>query len=217
MSFKLTHSLPDKCLVAVSGGVDSMTALHWLNKVEGRVRGVIHVNHGTGHFADQAEKLVRDAAHSLKLPIFFFHLTRDPEEGASLESYWRDQRYRFFKEASTISGNFPVALGHNFDDCLEEYIMCTMVRGFSGTIPYAHDPCIRPFRLWKRSEIEEYAKKHSIPWMEDPSNLDHTRFMRAKIRKLVAPRVRYLNPGVYNIVEKVISVQDERDKEGTIP
>lgn len=211
VSFKLTHPLPDKCLVAVSGGVDSMSALHWLNQVPGRVQGVVHVHHNTGYFADQAEKLVLETAHRLKLSIFAFRITRNPEEGSSLEEYWREQRYRYFKEASAIAKNLPVALGHNFDDCLEEYVMCTMVRGFFGTIPYMHAPCIRPFRLWKRSDIMDYARKNEVSWLEDPSNADYSRFLRAKIRQLVVPRIRFLNPGVYNIVEKSIREQDERD------
>ncbi len=53
------------------------------------------------------------------------------------------------------------------DDSLEEYIMCTMVRGFSGTIPYAHGNfCIRPFRLWKRRDIEIYAQSGFVDFSE---------------------------------------------------
>lgn len=216
MSFKLTHPLPDKCLVAVSGGVDSMVALHWLNQVPGRVAGVVHINHSTGRFADQAEELVRKTTQDLKLSLYLFQLRADPEEGRSLEEHWRDQRYRHFKEASAVAKNLPIALGHNLDDCLEEYIMCTMVRGFSGTMPYAHDPCFRPFRLWKRRSIEDYARKNDVQWIDDPSNMDYTRFRRAAIRRLVVPRIRFLNSGVYTLVEKIIREQDERDKRESI-
>lgn len=209
MNFKLTHPLPEKCLVAVSGGVDSLAALHWLSQVEDRVQGIVHVHHNTGAFADESQELVLEKAKSLKVGIFIRQFEREPEPGHSPENWWREQRYRFFHEISAVQGNLPVVIAHNLDDCLEEYIMCTMVRGFSGTIPYRHGPCIRPFRLWKRADIQDYAQKNKILWVEDPTNLDHTRFTRAKIRKLVAPRVRYLNPGVYNIVERVIREQDK--------
>lgn len=214
MHFQLTHPLPHTCYVAVSGGVDSMVALHWLAQVEGRVRGVVHFHHNTGDFADACRDLVRARAHEIGCDFLFRRLDRDPDEGASLENFWREQRYRFFHEISAVSGNAPIVLAHNMDDCLEEYIMATMVRGFWGTIPYQHGPCIRPFRLWKRKDIEEYARRHKISWLEDPTNLKYERFKRAKIRRLVAPRVKYLNPGVYNIVEKVIREQDKQNTTG---
>ncbi len=58
MSFRLTHPLPEKCIVAVSGGVDSLSALHFLRQVEGRVASVIHINHSSGVFSEESEALV---------------------------------------------------------------------------------------------------------------------------------------------------------------
>lgn len=211
MSFKLTHPLPEKCMVAVSGGVDSVTALHWLNRIEGRVQGVVHMNHNTGDYADSAEQTVRHLADKLSIPIFVRRLERSPEEGHSPENWWREQRYRWFTEVSAVEGNLPIVVAHNMDDCLEEYVMCTMVRGFSGTIPYAHGPCIRPFRLWKRVEIENFAIANKITWNEDPTNKDIYRFKRAFIRHELVPKVKELNPGVYKIVERMIGIQDMRD------
>lgn len=208
---RLTHPLDRECLVAVSGGLDSMVALHWLSQIKGRARGIVHVNHGTGKFADEAEALVRDKAQEVGLDLFLRRLTRVPEPGKSLENHWREQRYRFFLETSATQSNLPVVVAHQLDDCLEEYIMCTMIRGYFGTIPYRHGPCVRPFRLWRREDILIYARQNDLLWVEDPSNLDHTKFTRAKIRWRVVPRIRKLNPGVYKIVEKAIREQDSRD------
>jgi tRNA(Ile)-lysidine synthase len=214
MGFQLTHALPERCLVAVSGGVDSITALHWLSQVPNRVRGIVHINHASGTFADEAEKLVRRTSQGMGLESLFFRITHDPPEGDSVEEFWRKQRYQFFKEASDVLGGLPIVLAHTLDDCLEEYIICTMVRGFSGTIPYQHGDCIRPFRLWRRTDIVDYANRHGLFWLDDPSNRDYVRFLRAKVRQTVVPRIRYLNPGVYNIVEKVIREQDIRNQSG---
>lgn len=209
MSFKLTHPLPEKCLVAVSGGVDSMGALHWLSQKPGRVQGVVHVNHGTPH-GEKAWDFVRDFAIDQGLRLFVRHLVRDPEPGRSLEDWWREQRYRFFQEVSAVEDNLPIIVAHHMDDCLEEYILCTMVRGYQGTIPYRHGPCIRPFRLWKKSDIRSYAERNNVPFVEDPSNSD-VRHKRNFVRELLADRLKILNPGIYNIVEEAVTKQDARD------
>ncbi|MBD3260529.1 MAG: tRNA lysidine(34) synthetase TilS [Candidatus Altiarchaeales archaeon] len=212
MHFQLTHPLPRTCYVAVSGGADSMVALHWLAQVEGRVQGVVHFHHNTGDFADACWDLVRARAHEIGCDFLFRRLYRNPDEGASLENFWREQRYRFFHEISAVNGNAPIVLAHNMDDCLENYVKATMVDGHLGTIPYRHGPCIRPFRLWKRADIEDYAKRHGIRYLQDPSNLDHSKFKRAELRRLVVPRLKRYNPGIYRVVQKAIVRQDKYDE-----
>jgi tRNA(Ile)-lysidine synthase len=211
MGFRFTHPLPEKCMVAVSGGVDSMSALHFLSQVEGRIKRVIHVNHDTGDFAEDAEALVRKVCEEQRLGLTVRRITDNVDEGESKENFWREQRYQFFKE-EWVNHHAPIVLAHTLEDCFEEYIICTMIRGYSGTIPYRRACCIRPFRLWHRDEIEDYARRHSLRWITDPSNLDTTKFLRAKLRRLITPRIRFINPGVYKIVEKVIREQDERDE-----
>ena len=210
MNFKLTHPLPERCIVAVSGGIDSMSILHFLNKVDGRVAGVIHVNHASGEFSEEAEVLVRQLCQDEKIDLEVRRVRDHMGEGESKEAFWRDQRYRFFWD-NNVMNRLPIVLGHNMDDCLEEYIICTMIRGYTGTIPYKHGCCIRPFRLWQRKDITSYAQRHNIKYLHDPSNDDDSRFLRAKVRRRVCPRIRNLNPGIYSIIEKVVREQDERD------
>ncbi len=217
MSFQLTHKLPAKCLVAVSGGIDSMVALHWLSQVKERVQGVVHMNHNTGIFAEHAQVLVEEISSQMGLPCHIRKLDRTPEEGHSPENWWREQRYRWFSEISATNENLPIVVAHNMDDCLEEYIMCTMVRGFQGTIPYAHGDCVRPFRLWKRRDIHDYAIKEGILWTEDPANRDTHKYKRAYIRHVMVPWTLELNPGIYKIVERVVREQDERAEETIVP
>lgn len=212
MSFRLTHVLPRRCVVAASGGVDSTVALYWLSRVQDRVAKVVHVNHASGAFAESAQAQVEETCALLGLPLEVYHVDNPaPKEGESLENHWREERYRKLEEAHRNNDYLPIVLAHTLDDCLEEYVMSTMVRGFVGTIPYKRGPCIRPFRLWKRADIEDYAKANGLSWLDDPTNVDTARFKRAKIRRLVVPRIKNLNPGVYNIVERVIKEQDERD------
>lgn len=210
MLFKLTHPLPEKVLVAVSGGPDSVAAFHWLwSPRHDRVAGIVHVNHGPpdpNGFPDSAEKLVKAIGDYADVPVYIRKLQKYPGTG-SKEAWWRDQRYEYFKEISSKNEYIPVVLGHTFNDCLEEYLMCVLVRGYQGTIPYAHDPCIRPFRLWKRESVLEYLDHHNILYRDDPTNLD-IGYKRNYIRHMLVQHVLYLNPGIWNLVKRCMHKQD---------
>ena len=179
-----------------------MSALHWLLQKSDRVVGVIHLDHNTP-YGSKACEFVQDVVSDSGLPLHLRKLTRTPELGHSPENWWREQRYRFFKEVSAINDNIPIILAHNLDDCLEEYVMCTMVRGYPSTIPYQHPPCIRPFRLWSKSDIYNYAALNEIKFLEDPSNQD-PKYKRNLIRHQIIPPLLKLNPGVYQIVKRLI-------------
>jgi len=215
MSFRMTFPLPEKCLVAVSGGVDSMAALSFLAKTEGRIVSVIHIHHGTGEFADRAMEHVMATCQEMKLKFHLTAIDQSPPEGESKEKFWREQRHLIYEGASRSFGGLPVVLAHTLDDCLEEYLMCVLVRGFKGTIPYRHGPCIRPFRLWKREEVLDYAVRQSLLWVEDPSNTN-TQFKRNFIRHNLVPKIKELNPGIYNIVEGLIREEEKFLREGEI-
>lgn len=181
-----------------------MSALHFLRKPSKKgLLGVVHVNHGTPH-AQKAEKFVKSFCKMTRLAVMLYRVPGEPPNGESKECWWRDRRYSCF---NAILGKAPIILAHNFDDCLEEYLMCTMVRGYRGTIPYSHGRCIRPFRLWKRKDIEEYAERHSVMFIEDPSNRD-VQYKRNYIRTRIVPHALNINPGLYKIVKRVIEEQD---------
>ena len=71
--------------------------------------------------------------------------------------------------------------------------------------------------MWKRRDIELYARRYKIKWVEDPTNSDDARFLRAKVRRQVAPRIRNLNPGVYSVLENAINHQDTYDEDPQEP
>jgi tRNA(Ile)-lysidine synthase len=200
MMFRLTHALPKKCYVAVSGGRDSMAGLHFLMRKPERVAGVIHINHGTGKFADDAEKFVGNycAEHSITCHTYDYK-----KNGKDTEESWRDFRYSVFHAFDLLQ----VITAHQMDDCLEEYVICMTKRGYCGSIPYSNKNVIRPFRLWRRESINEYVEKNNIPFVEDPTNTD-TKYLRNKVRHEVVPLLLEINQGIYNLVERAIIVQD---------
>lgn len=198
---KLTHRLPKKYWVACSGGIDSMAVLNFINTRSNRPNflGVVHLNHNT-EFGHKAERFVLNYCQTNDIKFYSSKLYNEPPKGESKENWWRDQRYAFF---DSVPGDDSIILAHQLDDCLEEYLACVLIKGYQSTIPYQHGRCIRPFRLWKRSEIQEYVKKYNVPYIEDPSN-KNIRYRRNRIRHTIVPSVIDLNHGVYKIVKRLI-------------
>ena len=207
MLFQLTHPLPDKCYVAVSGGADSMAALHFLlsgtyRARSNRVVGIIHVNHGTGFYADEAQRLVIEVGESYG---FSFSDVGEkigpPPKGRSKEDYWREERYKVFARYN----DYPIVTAHHLDDCVEQYIINKMVLFNNNTVIPYFGPCgvVRPFRTWSKESILDYCKKNSIRYLDDPSNMD-TKFLRNNIRHNVIPTLLKMNPGLKNQVRKLI-------------
>jgi tRNA(Ile)-lysidine synthase len=60
---------------------------------------------------------------------------------------------------------------------------------------------IRPFLTTRKQDLVEWCVKHSVPWIEDTSNLD-TRYTRNYIRHKMMPHVLKVNPGIYKMVKK---------------
>lgn len=198
MMFNLTHPLPKTLAVAVSGGVDSMSALHWLNRTH-KVELAIHINHKTEQFSDDAESLVRSCCKSLGVPLWSFEI--DPETPRT-EKAWREERYKHFH-----SFTYEVATAHTYNDCLEEYLMCVLKRGYLGTIGYRNHNVIRPFRKWRKEDILDYAHRNQIPYLNDPENesLGH---LRNLIRQKLVPVALEVNVGLEKLVWRAMEIQD---------
>lgn len=205
--FHLTNPLPKNCFVAVSGGIDSMFALHWLNRRPGRVVGIVHINHVTGPFSYQAEKLVRRIGETIKplhgTIVYTLPSCKTPK-GRSKEEYWREQRYYKFYILNQVY-RLPIVLAHNLNDCVEEYVMKSIVKGKHGTIGYSNSEhgCVRPFRTVSRAEIVQYMTANKLEWIDDPSNSDE-KYLRNRVRHSVIPMLETINPGLSSMVKRMI-------------
>lgn len=192
---KIQSKIPRTVGVAVSGGIDSMAILDFLSR--NHDVHVYHFNHGTEYGA-RAMSFVVDYCHTNRIPYTLGLVTRaDKPKDKSREEHWRDERYAFLN-----SHNVPIVLGHHLDDCLETYLF-NMCHGKDHTIPYQHGNCVRPFRLTRKQALFDWASRHAVPWLDDPSN-DDTDFIRNHIRKEMLPAALKVNPGIYKIVAKRI-------------
>ena len=202
-----------RLLVAVSGGVDSMTLLHLCAHSSLDLElSVAHMNFSLRPGdCDLDEELVRQAAAGYGIP---FHtrkvdtLAYAAEKGISLEMAARELRYGWFRTLMEQQGIDYLVVGHNLNDRAET-MMLNMLRGTGITgmhgMPAVSGTTIRPLLCFTREQIEEFASSHAIAFREDSTNSD-TRFVRNMIRHEIFPRLKKINPSFLETFE------DEMDR-----
>jgi tRNA(Ile)-lysidine synthase len=205
-------------VVAVSGGVDSMTLLHILMQMADKWQlelHVAHVDHDLRPAAAQDAAAVRQVAAQARLPFHTVRLSGAAlrADRAGLEAAARNARYRFL--CATANNVTPktmvpvIAAAHHADDQAETLLLrLTQGSGLGGLaamrpVAVIDEPVLtpRPVRLVRpllaaaRAEIVAYALHHHLCWCEDESNADERR-SRNLIRRQVLPLLANINPQV---------------------
>lgn len=188
--------LPHSCVLACSGGADSMAALSFLTNRTSRNVTVAYFNHGTS-FGNSSESFLKDYCSKYNLKLIIGNISKEKSKEESWEEYWRNERYKFLH-----GFELPVITAHNLNDQMENWLF-TGFHGNSRLIPYQNKNVIRPFMTTLKSELIEWCKSKSVPWLEDPSNLN-TNFMRNKIRHDILPEVLKVNPGFDKVIFKKV-------------
>ena len=221
--FIKTHALiPADCriLIACSGGVDSMALLHFF----GRYRevfnvdiGAVHVDHMLRGEASMADgQLVQSFCEQLSIP-FYGGKVPVPEllaqAGGNVQTICREGRYAFFDEIMKKYDYNTLATGHHAEDQLETVLM-QITKGNSPLgMPiqrkFNEGRLIRPFLPTDKSALYTYAKEHSIPFREDPSN-EEDAYMRNRFRHHIVPHIMKENAAVVkNIMPLTEALQED--------
>lgn len=181
---KLLGNIPKKVYLACSGGKDSMMMLDFLLKGRRDIH-VLYYNHNTEH-GKEAEHFIHEFCrlNNISLDIGFYY-GEDKTELA-----WRNARYKFLSNYT----NRPIITCHHLNDNIETFLL-SEIKGQAKFIPYQRNNVIRPLLLVSRNEIDSYATRHNIKWIEDPSN-SQVDYSRNKIRNLVIPVLKEINPGL---------------------
>jgi tRNA(Ile)-lysidine synthase len=177
--------------VALSGGVDSVVLLHLLSR-QCEV-SAIHVHHGLSPNADAWAEFCRRTCSKLKVPLKVYKV-KVKKQGHGLEAAARDARYAAFRKHKAE----VIALAHNLDDQAETVLMNLLrgagLRGASGMpqrARHAGKLFVRPLLERSRQEIEAYASKAGLEWIEDESNADEAltrNFVRRRLGPLIESR-----------------------------
>lgn len=197
-------------MIAVSGGVDSMSLLDLLTRKTGVEVVVAHFNHGIRPDSDLDEKLVVTAAQHYKLPQEVGHGKLGA--GASEEKA-REARYEFLESVARKHKLKAIITAHHRDDLIETAII-NILRGTgrTGLSSIANSKIYRPLLNVPKEEILAYAKKNKIQWREDLTNSD-TRYLRNYIRIHIMSRLTSeQETEIVNNLDKVAKINKIIDK-----
>ena len=193
-------------LVAVSGGLDSMTLLQILYVLSVRHRWkltVAHFNHRLrGRSSNADEQLVRKTAAGLKLPWVaaraevrkFADISK-----LSIEMAARKLRHEFYARVARERKVSVVALAHHADDQVELFFLRALRgaggEGLAGMKWRSRSPVngkvvlIRPLLDLTKSELRGFAREKTVGFREDATNarLDPP---RNRVRNELLPLLR---------------------------
>ena len=198
-------------IVALSGGADSMSLLHFLIKNKAALGievAAAHLNHNLrGEESRRDERFVRSECERLGVSLYVRSAdiaSVAKQTGKGIEECGRDQRYAFFAELHASTG-FLVATAHTASDNAETLLLnITRGCGIDGLcgIPPVRGWVIRPLLSCTREDVEDYCRENSIGFVTDSTNLCDD-YARNKIRLNVLPELRAVNPSVVSSLNRL--------------
>ncbi|QQS64492.1 tRNA lysidine(34) synthetase TilS [Candidatus Saccharibacteria bacterium] len=203
----------NKCayIVAVSGGVDSVSLLHLLNSSnhsKGAKLIVAHVDHNIRQSSESDAKFVKRLAEHYGLIFEKTKLSGKYHDEASL----RRLRYEFL-ERLALKYDAEIVTAHHQDDVLETAIL-NLLRGtgVAGLASLRSDQrVIRPLLGYSKKQIIDYALQNNLKWREDPTNLD-TEYLRNYVRLKLMPKLTEKRRELLSLIANSAVLSDQIDE-----
>ena len=183
-----------KILVAVSGGADSMSLLHFLYNHQKDLDiqlGIAHVNHKQRQESEHEEAYLRHWAEEHKVPFHYSAFSGKFSENAA-----RTFRYEFFKQVMKDYDYSAIVTAHHADDQAETIFMRLLrgsrlrhLTGISAIRPFGTGQIIRPFLHLTKAQLP--VTFH----FEDRSNTSLA-YLRNRIRLSYLPTLSQENPKI---------------------
>ncbi|MDW8002154.1 MAG: tRNA lysidine(34) synthetase TilS [Deltaproteobacteria bacterium] len=205
----------DRVLLAISGGIDSVSLFHILRELRAELSfelELAHINHGLRkEESDRDESFVRELAQEFRIPL---HVERVDvyaymkNHGMSVQHAARDLRYKSLFAIAERGNHSRIAVAHTLDDQVETFLLRVLkgtgLRGISS-IPLRRSLIIRPFLYVERFEIERYIREKGFRYVEDSSNKKLC-YERNYLRHRVIPLLYKLNP---LFKQKIVALLDD--------
>jgi tRNA(Ile)-lysidine synthase len=199
----------DNILLAVSGGMDSITLAHLFFQAKINF-SIAHCNFNIREEeSDADEGFVKKLAKKYKAEIHvkqFDTKAFADQEKISIQMAARALRYRWFQEVLEKYNFTKIATAHHKNDSLETVLLNlvrgTGISGLHGILPVS-GKTIRPLLFADKDMIRDYVAENQLIWREDSSN-ESNKYHRNLIRNEVIPALKILNPDLENSIEQTI-------------
>ena len=162
-----------KCVVACSGGPDSMALLDQLNK-QGKDIVVAHVNYKHRDTADRDENIVKEYCRKYDIPV---RVCYPVHEKGNFQAWARDVRYAFFEEVADEFDTKLLYVAHQMDDVIETYLfqknrnmICDWYGLKEKSVRHGYQ-IVRPLLNFTKSELQQYCNDNGVSFGIDESNL----------------------------------------------
>ena len=198
-------------VIALSGGIDSVVLLHFLNShYPGNIRAV-HINHNLSKHSKDWSLFCKELCH--KQDIEFKSIDINIKNSSNIEENARKKRYNSLK--SELSKNEVLCTAHHQEDQSETFLL-QLFRG-SGVAGLASMPKMksfadtflyRPFLNISKQLIVDYATKYNLNWVEDDSNIN-LNFKRNLLRLEFIPKLELGFEGVIKNISRSAYHQSE--------
>lgn len=210
----------ERVLIAVSGGIDSMTLLDIVARIAPTLRmelAVAHFDHGLrGEESQEDAAFVVDQAklRGLKTYVGRGDVKRLATQfRLSIEEASRKARYQFLERVSQRHNYTVVLTAHTANDNAET-VLLNLIRG-TGVSGLAAIPPVRllaegillgrPLLGIERSEVEAYAAEMDVAWREDSSN-QSKQFTRNRVRHELLPKLAEFNPSIVSTLNMTAEI-----------
>ncbi|MCX7970518.1 MAG: tRNA lysidine(34) synthetase TilS [Negativicutes bacterium] len=222
----------DSVLLACSGGSDSLSLLYMLAYLQPQLGfrlAAVHVDHGLRPESADDGRAVAEICQQLSVPC---QVVRADTAAVVAEGYGGQEaarlaRYRALWQVAGAGGHDKTAVGHQLDDRVET-LLINLLRGtgsngwsamgsrllLSGReiAGFLRQPrsdvdgkcwqIVRPLLNYRRSQLEEFCRRHRLPVREDSTNHQYS-YLRNRIRGQLMPLLEQIRPGAAGNLARV--------------
>lgn len=213
-----------KCIVSLSGGVDSMVCAFILKKLQALWRfelTAVHINYCNRSIKEYL--LVRDWCAEMEIPLKIRHIDEIKRADCmayglrdTYESYTKRVRFQTYIDAWDTYDYPKVFMGHNYDDCFENILTNIAkkdrydnLKGMTSKSIIDKIIFMRPMLSIHKKDIYIFAHNTGIPYLHDSTP---SWSKRGTIRDTVRPVLEKWNSEVisafFELAERVSEYEE---------